>query len=237
MVGLNPVSNLSYQMMNELGAAIVQGELSNENGIPTEKELSERFNTSRVSTREAVKMLSAKGLLTSRPRRGIRIEPKNHWDMFDADVLGWLLKGASSPAQLKELLQLRMAIEPEAAALAASARNERDVQLVETALGHIKDAENGLKDALDAEIAFHSSLLVASGNPFFMQLISAVETALRLSARYRITGTTGFNDYRIVYEAISKQQSELARSATKVLQMEAMSRLQQLLKSEGCNDE
>ncbi len=111
--------NLTHQLTHQLGAAIVQGQYAIDKSFPTEAELSQQFNISRSVTREAVKMLTAKGLIASRPRQGIRVMPSTHWNMFDADVLGWTLNARPSLELLREFTQLRMAIEPEAAALAA----------------------------------------------------------------------------------------------------------------------
>ena len=90
--------NLVQQVTQSIGRAIVQGTFAKANTMITEAELSDRFKISRTVIREAVKMLAAKGLLTSRQRRGIRVEPSSQWNMFDEDVLHWTLSGAPSPA-------------------------------------------------------------------------------------------------------------------------------------------
>src|SRR5690554_1818219 len=110
--------NLTYQLTHQLGAAIVQCQYAEEKSFPTEADLSAQFNISRSVTREAVKMLTAKGLICSRPRKGIRVQPPHLWNMFDSDVLNWTLSAKPSLQLLKEFTQLRVAIEPEAVALA-----------------------------------------------------------------------------------------------------------------------
>src|SRR5882757_6139558 len=82
--------NLTHGMLDHLGKMIVTGRYD---GIafPTEAELSKQHGVSRSVTREAVKMLTAKGLLSARPRQGTIIEPATSWNLFDADVLRWLL--------------------------------------------------------------------------------------------------------------------------------------------------
>ncbi|MFC3217313.1 FadR/GntR family transcriptional regulator [Comamonas sp. JC664] len=58
--------------------------------LPNEEELCERLGVSRTAVREAIKALSAKGMLEARPRTGTRVRPQEQWSLFDADVLGWL---------------------------------------------------------------------------------------------------------------------------------------------------
>lgn len=82
--------NLTHGMLDALGRAIVTGRYDGEN-FPTEVELSKQHGVSRSVTREAVKMLTAKGLLCSRPRHGTIILPSTSWSLFDTDVLDWIL--------------------------------------------------------------------------------------------------------------------------------------------------
>mgnify|MGYP003337701332 CR=1 FL=1 len=103
--------NLTYGLLDQLGKMIVTGAFDSK-GFPTEAELSEQFGISRSVTREAVKMLSAKGLLTARPRQGTSIQPISAWNLFDADVLHWLLERKFSIDLLTQFNQLRAAIEP-----------------------------------------------------------------------------------------------------------------------------
>ncbi len=228
--------NLTHQLAHDIGSAIVQGKYSQENGLPSEAEICEHFNVSRSATREAVKMLTAKGMLTSRPRQGIRILPQSNWNMFDTDVLKWILAGKTSLKMLSEFLQLRLAIESEAAALAATNGNEAQIRLVEDALSRMKNAEAGLDDALEADIAFHTSLLLASGNPFFIQLRSFIETALRVSIRFtnHIKGVSAasYDDHRAIYEAIAKKRPKLAHATSRSIQTEALTLIQQQLAAE-----
>ncbi|MDZ7869243.1 MAG: GntR family transcriptional regulator [Rheinheimera sp.] len=98
-----PIQNLTHQLTHDLGLAIVQGVYPVGSGMPSEAELCIRHNVSRSATREAVKMLSAKGLLTSRPKQGIRVLPESNWNMFDTDVLRWIL---SSKPSLSLLLRI-----------------------------------------------------------------------------------------------------------------------------------
>src|SRR4028119_2463017 len=110
--------NLTYGLLDSLGKAIVTGRYDDA-PFPTEAELARQHSVSRSVTREAVKMLTAKGLLTARPRKGTTGQPSTHWNLFDPDVLRWLLERKFSLRLLRQFNELRVAIEPAAAALAA----------------------------------------------------------------------------------------------------------------------
>ncbi len=226
MMKTNVSNNLTQQLVNKLGSAIVQGRYTTEKSLPSEAEICQEFGISRTATREAVKMLSAKGLLVSRPRKGISIQEQQYWNMFDTDVLGWILNSTPSLTMLRDFTQLRLAIEPEAAALAANQVTRQGLLNIENALYRMKKAEEGLDDVLDADIAFHSSLLIASNNPFFIQLVDFIETALRVSIRYtnKIKGVSAasFNDHNDIFLAIASTNAEEARVASRQILLEAL---------------
>jgi len=218
--------NLTQQLVHTLGEAIVQGKYSDTQSIPSEAELCEEHHVSRSATREAVKMLTAKGLILSRPRQGIRIQARKNWNIFDPDVLSWLLKSAPSLQMLKEFLQLRIAVEPEAASLAANNQNAANIEQISLALERIKTAEEGLGDPLEADIDFHLAILNASCNPFFRQLSSFIATALRVSIRFtnRLKGVKSGNylSHFEIYNAIVNGNAEQASLASKELLNEAL---------------
>lgn len=219
--------NLTYQLTHQLGAAIVQGQYAVDKSFPTEAELSLQFNISRSVTREAVKMLTAKGLIASRPRQGIRVMPSAHWNMFDADVLAWTLNARPSLELLKEFTQLRMAIEPEAAALAAANREDSPrIKAIATALARMKKADEGLDDPLAADIEFHCAILGASNNRFFFQLREFIQVALRVSiaSTNQLKGVfnANYDDHKKIYDAIACGDEAGAAAAVKVLLVEVL---------------
>lgn len=211
--------NLTYGMLDSLGRAIVTGQFDGR-PFPTEAELAKQHNVSRSVTREAVKMLTAKGLLSARPRQGTIIEPSSSWNLFDTDVLHWLLERQFSVELLKHFNQLRVAIEPEAAALAAKFGGDDDLATISAGLARMEAAERGEDDVLEADIAFHVAVLRASKNPFYWQFRDVVATALRTSIRFtnRIKGrTASVADHGAVRDAILARDGEGARSAMRHL--------------------
>jgi DNA-binding FadR family transcriptional regulator len=214
--------NLTHQLTHKIGAAIIKGSYAIDKSFPTEAELSLQYNISRSVTREAVKMLTAKGLLASRPRQGIRIMPSAHWNLFDPDVLAWTLSARPSLDLLREFTQLRLAIEPEAARLAAN--NYEDLPRmndIANALARMKDASEGLDDSLSSDIEFHTAILAASNNRFFLQLRQFIQVALRASiaSTNQLKGvfTASYDDHKNIYDAIKTGNADAAAAAAKYL--------------------
>ena len=207
--------NLTYAMLEAIGRDIVTGAYENR-PFPTEAELAGRHHVSRSVTREAVKMLTAKGLLTARPRKGTTVQPSTSWNLFDPDVLRWLLERKFSLRLLRQFSDLRIAIEPAAAALAAGAADDRALAALRDGYRRMEAAEAGEDDVLDADIAFHIAVLNASANPFYMQFRDLVSTALRTSIRFtnRFKGhTASLPAHRFVLDAIAARDAATARTA------------------------
>lgn len=211
--------NLTYGMFDALGRAIVTGVYDNA-PFPTEADLSKQYEVSRSVTREAVKMLTSKGLLSARPRQGTIVQPVASWNVLDADVLRWMLDRKFSLNLLRRFTELRLAIEPEGAALAARAADAADIATIEAGYRRMEVAEQGDDDPLLADIAFHIAILGASGNPFFAQLRDIVSTALRTSIRFtnRFKGrTASLPEHKAVLDAIIAHDAQAAHSAMHLL--------------------
>lgn len=211
--------NLTFALVDILGKRILTGEFERE-AFPIEAALTERYGVSRSVTREAVKMLTAKGLLSARPRQGTVVEPPTAWNLFDSDVLRWSLEREFSFELLRHFNELRVAIEPEAAALSAHFADEDDLASLTLALERMKAADKGKDNVLEADIAFHVAVLRASKNPFYIQLRDVVETALRTSIRVtnKIKGrSASIPDHQKVRDAIAAGKSDAARQAMQSL--------------------
>lgn len=205
--------NLTYDLRETLGRAIVGGAFAD--GFPTESELSRAHGLSRSVTREAVKMLSAKGLLSARPRVGTVVEPSDRWNLLDPDVLRWLLERQFSLDLLREFSELRLAIEPTAAALAAQFPGSPAIAAIEDGFARMEAAAAGEDDVLEADIQFHIAILQATQNPFFRQFEELVRTALHTSIQFtnRFSGrTANIDQHGDVLKAIRAGDSDRART-------------------------
>ena len=165
-------------------------------------------------------MLAAKGLLGARPKQGTFVRPEDGWNLFDTDVLRWLLERRRSLTLLRHFNELRIAVEPQAAALAAVAADDEQREAITAGLERMRTAEDGMDDGLDADIAFHVAILRASNNPFFVQFRSVVGTALRTSIRFtnRLTGrSASIADHAAVHDAILARDVDGARATMTTL--------------------
>ncbi len=229
--------NLTYQVTNKLGLDIVRGKYNGGQAFPTEAQLAAQFNISRSVMREAVKMLTAKGLISSRPRQGIRLSPSNNWNLFDSDVLSWTLKSRPSLSLLKEFTELRLAIEPEAAALAARNADQEALEKIQNALLRMQASETGEDDNLEADIEFHNTILYASKNRFFIQLSHFIETALRVSISFTNkmaqTRFASFNDHKCVLDPIMEGDFHSASVSMRKLLEEALELIDIALEKEA----
>jgi len=211
--------NLTYGLLELLGRAIVIGRYD-DTAFPTEAELAQQYAVSRSVTREAVKMLTAKGLLTARPRKGTTVQPTDFWNLFDADVLRWLLERKFSLQLLRQFNELRIGIEPASASLAASAKTPDTLAAIERGYARMEAADRGDDDPLEADIAFHIAILRATANPFYLQFCDLVETALRTSIRFTNrfqNRTASLPHHRDVLTAIAAGHGAAAYASMKIL--------------------
>lgn len=220
--------NLTYSLLDQIGKTIVTGGYDRR-PFPTEAALSSQNSVSRSVTREAVKMLTAKGLLKARPRTGTTVQPEASWNLFDPDVLRWLLERKFSLTLLRQFCELRLALEPAAAALAAGVSDRKRTEAIAQGYQRMELAQRGQDNALDADIAFHVAILEASGNPFYYQLRDVVATALRTSIRFTnqlASHTAGLAAHRAVLRAIEQKDVAGSRKAMTVLLGDTMALIQ-----------
>ncbi|MFT4255786.1 MAG: FadR/GntR family transcriptional regulator [Pseudoxanthomonas sp.] len=208
-------ATLTRQLLDTLGRDIVVGKYMTTQ-FPTEAEISGMYDTSRSITREATKMLAAKGMLSARPRSGIVVQPERNWSMLDADVLRWILERKFSLELLRSFTEMRLGIEPMAAMLAAQNADPEAIKGIEDGLQRMVAAERGEDDHLAADLAFHVAILDATGNPFYAQLHEMVNTALNFSIRFtnRARGSTAsIPAHRKVFNAIQRGDAPGAHAA------------------------
>ena len=229
--------NVTQQVVHHLGKAIISGSYGDHNPVPSEADLCKELGVSRSAAREAVKSLAAKGLLTSRARQGIRVRPVSDWNLFDIDVLGWIRESNPSLSLLREFTELRLAIEPEAARLATMRADAQQADEISAALKRMKAAELGRDDPLEADIAFHISILHASGNRFFAQFGRMIDTTLRVAIRYtnRLKGVTSadYEEHKSICDAILGKQADDAKQLTQQLVADALALIDDELERSG----
>jgi DNA-binding FadR family transcriptional regulator len=103
------------EVTRTIGMDIIVGRYPEGTGLPRDAKLTSMFDVSRTVLRESVKTLSAKGLLSSKAGVGTWVRERSAWNMFDPDVLGWHLEAGIDKRFLRDLADIRLAVEPRAA--------------------------------------------------------------------------------------------------------------------------
>ncbi|MDF1777830.1 MAG: FadR/GntR family transcriptional regulator [Rhizobiaceae bacterium] len=164
-------------VVHELGQKIVAGTYSVGTLLPGDGELAEKFQVSRTVLREAMKTLSAKGLIAPRAGIGTRVTEESSWNLFDADVLTWYFQRGITEEFMNHLTEMRQAIEPAAARLAAKNATRKDILELYSLVEDMNEATTAHELAV-MDLEFHLKLLSASKNPFMNSVGSLIEAAL-----------------------------------------------------------
>ncbi|MBV8795048.1 MAG: FadR family transcriptional regulator [Hyphomicrobiales bacterium] len=188
-----------------LGSQIVAGRWTPETRLPHEQDLAAAFGVGRNVLREAVKVLAGKGLIRTARRYGSCVCKKSEWNFFDADVLSWHLSDRDQYARfLHDLTELRLCIEPRAAALAARrATSEERARLV--ALTDALETASAL-DAVAVDVEFHLAILDATHNKLiagFRQPFSVLLNALFEATRVSLSGKYAYDWNPVIHRALA----------------------------------
>jgi len=208
-----------------IGRRIVSGELQPGTGLPNSTDLARQMRIARPAMREALKLLASKGLVESAPRRGTVVRPQAAWNRLDQDVLTWQMGAVPNAAFVRGLYELRRIIEPEAAALAALRVTPGTMSDVQHSLLLMENSRAATPLSIQADVAFHLSILVASGNVFLAALAPAISASLALTFTIQRGACPGpdhfIPDHRMIVDAIRRGDPEAARAAVRTLLIQA----------------
>jgi DNA-binding FadR family transcriptional regulator len=214
---LHRSKRLHGSIAHQLGVAILTGHYQPGDILPGEIEFSEQLQVSRSAYREAVRMLSAKGLVESRPKTGTRVSERERWNLLDPDVLGWAFASEPSEEFIRDLFELRSIVEPAAAELAAIRRNGADLALMGHALGEMARFGLATEEGRAADQKFHHAILAAARNAPLMALSSSIAAAVSWTTifkqRKRKLPRDPLPDHRVLYDAIAEGNPVAARHA------------------------
>ncbi|MFC0690686.1 FadR/GntR family transcriptional regulator [Paraburkholderia humisilvae] len=208
--------DLHGRVAYQLATAILRGDYAPESILPREAELMETFGVSRTVLREALRTLTSKGLVESRPRVGTRVRPKGAWNLLDVDVLDWYSRVAPPVDFALKLQAMREMIEPYAAGLAAASRSEASFAALDAAHAAMVAARN-VDEWVRADLAFHLSVLAACSNELLIPLGTLIERTLEAQLRLNAKRADVFNaslaEHTAVFEAIRARDASRARAA------------------------
>lgn len=196
---------------------IISGKMKHNDVLPNEIDFSAQLGVSRTMIRDVLKNLEGKGLIERKTNVGTRVRSIHSWNLLDPELLD-LSQGILTQSRfLLSLMELRLIIEPQAAALAAVRANDSDLLKIRenfTRMGvGIKQGENDTLDT-EADIDFHKSIIKACGNLFLSQFGSAIQGALHhtiyLSNKIHINHIASLECHRRVIDAIENRDPQKA---------------------------
>ena len=212
-----PALRIHQTIARDLGMAILSGRHKPGEIFEGEIERAEALHVSRTAYREAVRILSAKGLLESRPKAGTRVTPRSRWNLLDPDMLAWMFAGEPDERFVRDLFELRGVIEPAAASFAARRRSQGHLDDMAEALDGMRRHGLATPEGRNADQRFHKTILSAADNEALGSLASSVGAAVSWTTtfkhRTRSLPRDPLPDHAAVYEAIRAQDAERAHSA------------------------
>ncbi|MBL8906514.1 MAG: FadR family transcriptional regulator [Rhizobiales bacterium] len=212
--------SLHIAVAQDIGARILKGEFAPGTLLPNEAEWCRVYKVSRTAVREAIKTLSGKGMILSRPKIGSRVEPRSSWNLLDRDVLTWYSASVNYERFAREVQQIRFMIEPEAAALAAANRTPEQLAEIEAALADMIGSQDAVAWNI-ADVRFHLTILNASGNELIVPFGRAIESMLAKLFEFTVAQRLNPRDALSLHEAILKairaRRPEAARKAARNL--------------------
>lgn len=211
---------IHVQVARQIARKILSGQLKENEKLPNEMELCKQFGVSRTAIRESTKLISAKGLIESKPKIGTLVLPRCEWHFLDPQLLEWIQDLEDNELFLSQFLVLRKAIEPEACALAsknASAEQRKVLsqlfQKMVTAAESVNYDQWILNDHL-----FHQTIYLATGNQFYLPFANILSTIFKQFIGYSAKGQRFcLKEHRMIYDAIMSGDEQNARAASAFL--------------------
>ncbi len=185
--------------------------------LPSERQLSDKFEVSRTNVREAIQKLEFYGILKSKPQSGT----------FVADIGQVAMNGMMEDIlrledpDFKSLVETRILLELKTVRLAAQRRTEEDLEQMREALeAYSKKVENG-EDAVQEDLLFHLAIAKASGNSTMntFMLIITPEIITKFEEHHvcdKGLAFMGIQEHQEVFDAIKNQDPQLAKEKMKV---------------------
>jgi GntR family galactonate operon transcriptional repressor len=219
MTGPIQRERLHDQVTRALAVRILSGTLVPDGKSGTEMDLCRELGVSRTILREAIKVLSAKGLVEVRPKTGVRVKPRSEWSILDPTLLMWQTEMGVDEEFVRDLCQVRLLLEPPTAAAAATAGTEDERQGIYNAYLAMGRAKLDFSVFVDADYKFHSAISRATHNNFLIQINRIVFDALRgtqsifKKRRDPVGAAAALDLHGAVADAIRKQKPDAAREA------------------------
>ncbi len=222
------------QTVDILAHRILSGEIA-EGATLDLGALQRELDVSLTALREALKVLTAKGIVDARQKRGTFVRPREDWNLLDSEVIQWRFVGGADPRMLEQLHEVRTIIEPAAARLAAARAVEADIDALTGALDGMATADADPAAAVGADLHFHRTLLAATHNELLMRM--EVVMAGGLAERDRYVHGDHHDDpvpsHRAVVDAIRDHDQPAAEAAMRSLLDKAVRDVEKVRRPKG----
>lgn len=204
---VNDSSLLYKQIFNRIREWLRSGKLKEGDPLPSERELAQMFDVSRVPVREALKVLEFVGIVQQVRGKGVFIKKISVNNIIE--TIDFVMMNPSHT--MLELFEVRVGMEIQAAFLAAQRRTEQDLVNINLALEATEKKENGETISADPALNFHSAIIVASHNSALIEINQFLAEWLR-SMRTKYIYPSGRSEkgdieHRKLYELISAGDS------------------------------
>ena len=226
-----PSEKRTLQIARAIGLRILAGDYQPDSNIPVEPELCRELGVSRTVLREAINLLTAKGMVTPRVKVGTAVNPRTQWNFLDPALLDWLLAMGDIGPFLTKLSEFRNALEPAAASLAARNATFEDFERLHRAYEDMAASTDNLEAWVVADFRFHQAIYLGTRNEFFWPIGRLLEPAL--IAGFRVIGSAHnqqcLPEHRAVRDAIIAREPDLAYQAVIDLMRTSDTDLMQML--------
>lgn len=211
------IRGLQKTVIEGIGRTIVGGKILPGEFLPTEPEIGAAYDVSRTSVREAMRVLSAKGLVEIRQKIGTRVREVEQWNIFDSDILRWHHEEGRGDAVMLNLIELRQVLEPAAARLAANRATMAQHRNLKSAIEAMQTEIDNPEGFARADLDFHLGVYAASHNSFLLQFGTVVGDFLQRvfmiqqqAIRDKEALELDVQLHNQVYEAINRGDGDLA---------------------------
>ncbi len=210
------MASRTQELVEHLTARIREGVIRPGEKLPTEARLVADHGVSRTVVREAISRLAAAGLVETRHGKGSFVLAQPSTSSFPT-VEG----GERTLDDIVDLVEFRIAVETEAAALAAVRRSPAQLSALERALDEFASCADNPGAAVRADHRFHVRVALATGNRYFSDLLTSFGPSLIVMHRDRLpSGEAGFAhvvaEHAEVYDAVARSDPDHARAAMRL---------------------
>ncbi|MCQ6268100.1 FadR family transcriptional regulator [Fictibacillus sp. WQ 8-8] len=206
---------ISQMISRELLKLIETGQYPPGSKLPTEMELTARFGVSRIPIREALSVLRAAGVISSRQGGGSYVE-----EAAGSALLQHIRIESDDVEGIKYLFEMRKILEPEAAYFAALRRTPEQLTRMKQLLKRLENesVDEG-KSAMKADVEFHRSIILATHNPIMIQMLESLSSlyervlkiTLQPNLRLKQKRKAVYKEHQNILLAIEAEEPELAK--------------------------